>query len=60
MIVVHSDLAFASFEARLSASARLDDPRQFPKRGLLERDLAPIRRRGVVRVIKIVGYRLSD
>jgi hypothetical protein len=35
------------FEARLNAGARLDDPRQFPKRGLLEHDLAPIRRREV-------------
>src|SRR5438128_6656434 len=50
LILVHADLAFASFEARFNAGARLDDPRQFPKRRLLERHLAPIRWREVILV----------
>jgi hypothetical protein len=48
LILVHADLAFASFEARFNTGARLDDPRQFPKRRLLARHLAPIRWREVI------------
>src|SRR6266566_1195520 len=50
LILVHADLAFASFEARFNAGARLDDPCQFPKRRFLERHLGPSRRREVILV----------
>src|SRR5437667_8957244 len=50
LILVHSDLALTPFEAGFKARARLDDPCQFPKRRLLERHLASIRRREVIMV----------
>src|SRR5712692_6126827 len=50
LVLVHPRLALAPFEARFNAGARLDDPRQFPKRRLLERHLAPIRRREVIMI----------
>src|SRR6266403_4453972 len=45
LIRVHADLAFASLKARFNAGARLDHPRQFPKRWLLECDLGHTGRR---------------
>src|SRR3989440_6729423 len=50
LILVHADLAFASFEARFNAGARLDDPCQFPKRRFLERRLRLTGRREVILV----------
>src|SRR4029434_10784081 len=54
LILIHADLAFASYEAGFKAGARLDHPPQFPKRRLLERHLAPIGRREVV-MIAVAG-----
>src|SRR5438876_508634 len=50
LILVHADLAFASFEARFNAGARFDDPCQFPKRRFLER---PLRLTGRCEVILV-------
>jgi hypothetical protein len=36
LILVHADLAFASFEARFNAGARLDHARQLHQRRLFE------------------------
>src|SRR2546426_7635387 len=49
LVLVHADFALAAFETRFNAGARCDDPCQFPKRWLLERDLAPLcRREGIL------------
>src|SRR5262245_22659191 len=50
LVCVHTHLAFASFEARFNARARLDHPGQFPQRRLLERSRTPSGRREVVMV----------
>src|SRR5215831_9798833 len=50
LVFVHAHLAFAAFEARFNASARLDHACQFPKRRLLERSRTPSGRREVVMV----------
>src|SRR5216684_1572791 len=50
LILVHSDLAFASFEARFNTGARLDDPCQFPQRRFLKRRLSLTGRREVIMV----------
>src|SRR5262249_58846264 len=44
LILIHADLAFASFEAGFNAGARLDHSPQFPQRRLLERHLVPLGR----------------
>src|SRR2546427_10158287 len=50
LVLVHTCLTFASFEARLNAVASCDDPRQFLKRRLLELGLGHTRRREVIPV----------
>src|SRR5918993_5061151 len=54
LILVHSHLALASFEARLNASARLDHSCQFPKRRFMECHPTSIARREVV-MIAVAG-----
>src|SRR5262244_3511839 len=54
LILVHAYLSLASFETRLNAGARLDDARQFRKRGLLEGCRSPMCRREVV-MIAVAG-----
>src|SRR5712691_11576295 len=50
LVLVHTRLTFASFEARFNAVASFDDPRQFPKSRLLELGLRYIRRCEVIPV----------
>src|SRR5215510_1410959 len=50
LILIHARLALASLEARLDASARLDDPRQFFQRWLFHLHLGHRRRREVILV----------
>src|SRR5215813_13942928 len=50
LILVHAHLALAPLEAGFNTGASLDHTRQFPKRRLLERHLAPSHRREVVMV----------
>src|SRR5215831_7323335 len=54
LILVHAYLSLASFETRLNAGTRLDDSRQFRKRGLLECCRSPMCRREVV-MIAVAG-----
>src|SRR5215831_12382126 len=54
LILIHADLAFASFEAGFNAGARLDHSPQFPQRRLLERHLVPLGRCEVV-MIAVAG-----
>src|SRR5713101_6642863 len=54
LILVHTHFALAAFETRLNAGARLDHPREFPKRRLLECHPASIARREVI-MIAVVG-----
>src|SRR5882672_9491276 len=54
LVLVHAYLSLASFETRLNAGARLDDARQFRKRGLLECCRSPMCRREVV-MIAVAG-----
>src|SRR5438445_13400524 len=54
LVLVHAYLSLASFETRLNAGARLDDARQFRKRGLLEYCRSPMCRREVV-MITVAG-----
>src|SRR4029450_281945 len=52
--LVHAYLSLASFETRLNAGARLDDSRQFRKRGLLKCCHSALGRREVV-MIAVAG-----
>src|SRR5215813_9681118 len=54
LILVYVYLSLASFETRLNAGARLDDSRQFRKRGLLEGCRSPMCRREIV-MIAVAG-----
>src|SRR5688500_2747323 len=54
LILIHAHLAFASFETRLNAGARLDHSRQFPTRRLLECHPTSIARREVI-MIAVAG-----
>src|SRR5215475_2077708 len=54
LILVHAHFTLASLETRLNADARLDDPRQFRKRGLFVCDGCPLCRRQIV-MIAVAG-----
>src|SRR5262245_52002910 len=54
LILVHAHFTLASLETRLNAGARLDDPRQFRKRGLFACHGCPMYRRQIV-MIAVAG-----
>src|SRR5712691_2869037 len=54
LILVHAHFTLASLETRLNAGARLDDPRQFRKRGLFACHGCPMCRRKIV-MIAVAG-----
>src|SRR6267142_3522016 len=54
LIFIHAHLAFAAFETGFNAGARLDDARQFRKRGLLEWHGCSMWRRQIV-MITVAG-----
>src|SRR5215831_1338564 len=54
LVLVHAHFAFASFEARFNARARLDHPPQFPKRRFLKCHLGPIGRREIIVVAGVL------
>src|SRR2546427_7675764 len=48
LVLVHPHFTLASFETRFNTGARFDDPRQVPKRRLLELGLGHTRRCEVI------------
>ena len=50
LVLIHSHLAFASFETCFNTGTRFDDPRQFCQRRFFEHQLGPIRRCEVILV----------
>src|SRR5262249_10099484 len=58
LILVHACFPLASLKAGFNAGASLDDPRQFPKRRLLELRLGPTCRREII-LVTVAGVLIS-
>src|SRR5437867_11935919 len=59
LILVHADLALASFETRFNAGARLDHARQFRQRRLFQLHIRHTRRREII-LIAVAGILIGS